>query len=179
MAGTGRGNTLPPEIRALKNDKAHAYLYKDIEYPQSAKDLASPPEHLSERAKQIFIEIRDRINRMYHCSSTYTEALVLYANNQEELEHLENYLRKNGHSYEDKKFIKTGKDTGIETCTIKKRPESDIYKCCKEYAKQMLIQFGLTGSARSKINMKALGTPDKAEQNPFTAFGKPKLIVNN
>ena len=49
----------------------------------------------------------------------------------------------------------------------------------REFEWLTVIQFGLTGSARSKINMKALGTPDKPEENPFASFGKPKLIVNN
>ena len=179
MAGTGRGNTLPPEIRELKNDKAHAYLYKDIEYPKAADDIAIPPERLTARAKEIFIELRDRINEMYHCSSTYTEALVLYANNQEELEALEKILMVKGHTYEERKYVKTVKNEGFETFSIRRRPECDIYKCCKEYAKQMLIQFGLTGSARSKINMKSLGKPDKPAENPFAAFGKPKLVASN
>lgn len=134
----------PPELRLLKNDKAHAHRYKDDNPPAPSASKAIVPDTLSERAKEIFAEIVQKIEEMYPCSETDAYALTLYANNHEQLEYLENYLRVNGITYESES------KWGI---LVKKRPEVDIHKQCKDFELRILAEFGLTPSARSRVNL--------------------------
>jgi len=93
---------------------------------------------------------------MYPCSRTDTYALTLYANNHEQLEFLENYLRVAGVSYttEDK----------FGNIQYKKHPEVEIHAACKTFELRILSEFGLTPSARAKVNLPK--TPEK-KKNAF------------
>jgi len=152
--GSGRKPD-PPHLRVLKNDKAHAHRYKDRNEPEPSDTRASAPASLSPDAKVFFDEMVERIEEMYPCSATDSWALVLYANNHEQLLYLENYLRVKGLTYES--------DTQWGT-TIKKRPEVEIHKQCKDFELRILTEFGLTPSSRARVNIPKKPEPKK---NPF------------
>lgn len=161
MSG-GRGNTTSPELRLLKNDKAHAHRNKDEATEVASSDkLPVAPKTLSERGKEIFYEIANTIEEMYPSSVLDTCALTLYAQNQDQLEYLERILRIQGVTYElyDKK-------TG--NVIFKPRPEVAMFEKCKTYAKNMLAEFGLTPNSRKKMNIKKKET---VKENPFAKLG--------
>ena len=145
--GGGRRPT-PPALRLLKNDKAHAHRYANRTEPIPSDSQAVAPDTLSERARELFEDFVRRVEEMYPCSETDMYSIVLYANNHEQLEYLENYLRENGLTYEETRYIKTGKDSGIETITVKKRPEVEIHKQCKDFELKILTEYGLTPSSQ-------------------------------
>lgn len=151
----------PPALRLLKNDKAHAHRYKNDSNPEPSSDKPIPPSHLSERAKEIFVEIVEKIEEMYPISATDEYALVLYANNQEQLEYLELYLRENGVTYEQ---------VSMHGSTMRKRPEVDVHTQCKATAMKILSEFGLTPVARARI--KHAPKKEDKKDNPFAKFDK-------
>ncbi|OGU82647.1 MAG: hypothetical protein A2W11_06145 [Ignavibacteria bacterium RBG_16_35_7] len=133
----------PAELRLLKNDKAHAHLDKNIETPKPSTSKAKPSPTLSERGIEIFYEMVNMIEESYPCSETDGQALTLYANNREQREYMEVFLRLHGVSY------CVVDSLGNEI--YKKRPEVDIHKQCKDFELAILRQFGLTPSSRSHI----------------------------
>ena len=141
MAGPGR-KPFPEHIRLLKNDVAHRHRYVGVNNPEPSSSKAVAPESLSPRAKVIFDEIVAEIEEMYPCSETDSRSLVLYANNHEQLEFLELYLRENGVTYEQ---------VSMHGSTWRKRPEVDMHKQCKDFELRILVEFGLTPSSRCKV----------------------------
>ena len=148
------------KIRLLKNDKAHAHRYKDVESVTGSFERPIAPDYLSDRAKEIFNEFVERVEQMYQVSDTDLDTFVLYANNQEQLEMLENVLRVEGVTYE----LPT--QYGI---TLKARPEVAMHKQCKDLQLRILKEFGLTPGSRSRVKI-----PKKVEkkENPFAAIGE-------
>lgn len=152
MSGAGR----PPNPIGLHVvDKAHAHRYKDIDELKPKKSRPKAPEYLSPRSKRIFDEFVDRLNDLGIVSETDLEIYIMYANNQEELEYLEDFLRKNGHSYAAE---------GLHTTTYKKYPESEVYKQCKDLKFKILSEFGLTPASRKRVKIEK---QKEKPQNPF------------
>lgn len=154
MAGTGRGNKTPPDLRVLRNDKAHQHRYKDedVEVRNPVSSL-EPPETLAERAKEIFTETVALLDKEYQLCEADVNILVIYSNNQEQLEALEMYLRENNVTYEEET------QWGYK---VHKRPEVDIHEKCKNTAVKILESF-------KKLPKKKVGT---GKANPFSAFSK-------
>jgi P27 family predicted phage terminase small subunit len=149
-------------LRLLRNDKAHAHRYKnnsDVE-PSSERPVA--PEYLSERAKEIFNDFVERIEDIAPASKTDLDIIVLYANNKEQLESYELYLRENGSTYEYHT---------VHSTSVKPRPEITMLKDCKTLQYQILKEFGLSPSSRSKVKVKP---KEVKKENPFAAVGKQK-----
>jgi P27 family predicted phage terminase small subunit len=139
-------NTQPPDLRILKNDRAHAHRHAGVESVEPSKSKAKPPKNLSIRAVEIFNEIVELIEEMYPCSKTDSYALGLYANNHEQLEYYEEFLKANGST-----FISTFR----EEETPKARPEYGMHKDCKALELKILAQFGLTPVSRNNVKIKA------------------------
>lgn len=136
-------------------DKAHRHRHKDE--PMGSDDKPIAPEHLSDRGKAIFAELTERLDEIGVASITDTYAIELYATNQEELEYLDAFLRLNGHTYE------TVND-------IKPRPECKRHKDCKDLKLKLLIEFGLTPSARARVKTTK---KENSVGNTWGAFGQP------
>ena len=145
----------PKAIRLLKNDKAHAYRYAGKEEPEPSETRPQAPEYLSVRATEIFEDFVMRIEEMYPASNTDLDIIVLYANNKEQLESYELTLRELGSVYET-------------VGGIRARPEVSMLKECKALQLHILREFGLSPSARSRINIK---TKAPKAENPFAAVG--------
>lgn len=146
-------------LRLLKNDKAHAHRDngKSSLTPSSNKPI--PPEYLSVRAKEIFIDFVDRIDELHPASETDLEAIILYANNKEELEWHELTLRTEGVVYEVPSLY------GV---TLKARPEVAMLKQCKDLQLKILKEFGLSPSSRKNIK---IAPKETKKENPFAAIG--------
>ncbi len=155
----------PRHIRLLKNDKAHAHRYANREEPIESPGRPHAPEYLSDRAREIFNDFVQRIDEMYPASETDLDIIVLYANNKEQLESYEMFLRKNGSTFEvlsppDKKGV-------MHAMSVRARPEVTMLKECKALQLRILTEFGLSPSSRSRVNLKK--PADKAE-NKFGAM---------
>lgn len=152
--GTNRGGGRRPDpvaLRLIKNDKAHAHRYANRDEPVPSDSRAVAPESLSPRAKELFEDFVQRVEEMYPCSETDSYSIVLYANNHEQLEYLENYLRVTGLSYTT--------DAGV----VKPHPEVMIHKQCKDFELKILTEYGLTPSSRARVPQK----PKAAVKNSF------------
>lgn len=149
-------------LRLLKNDKAHAHRYKDIVEPKASSQRPVPPYYLSDRARQIFLEFVDRIAEMYQPSQTDIDAIILYANNKEQLESYELFLRENGSTYEY--MTQYGSQ-------IKARPEVAMLEKCKSLQVSLMKEFGMSPCSRSRVKLKK---PTEKRVNPFSAVGKQK-----
>lgn len=151
------------KLRLLKNDKAHAHRYKDVIEPKGSSLRPEPPYDMSERAKQIFIEFVLRIEEMYQPSQTDVDCIALYANNKEQLESYELFLRENGSSYEyTDKFGNT---------VFKARPEVAMHERCKSLQIALMKEFGMSPKSRTTIKLKK---PAEKRVNPFSAVSKQK-----
>ena len=119
-------------LRLLKNDKAHAHRdnAKSALIPSSNKPI--PPEYLSVRAKEIFIDFVNRIDELHPASETDLDVIILYANNKEELESYELTLRLEGVVYEI---------SGLYGITLKARPEVTMLKQCKDLQLKILKEL--------------------------------------
>src|SRR5665648_19847 len=150
----------PKALRLLKNDKAHAHRFVGIEEPEPSSERARPPERMSERAIEIFEEFVKRVEELYPCSQTDAYAISLYANNQEQLESYELELRLEGST------VKVCNLEG-DIVSIKIHPLLGALEKCKALSLSILKEFGLTASARKKINIKPAA---KKDENPFAAL---------
>lgn len=146
-------------LRLLKNDKAHAHRdnNKSSLVPSSNKPV--PPDYLSVRAKEIFIDFVDRVEELNLASETDLDVIILYANNKEELESYELTLRTEGVTYEI---------NGLYGITLKARPEVAMLKQCKDLQLKILKEFGLSPSSRKNIKVKP---KEVKKENPFAAIG--------
>lgn len=149
-----------PELRLLTNDKAHAHRHKGNEELEPSSDLPVAPRTLSERGTEIFNEFVDLISQMYAPSKTDTDMIVTYANNQEQLESYEYTLRTEGSTYDFETQYSS---------SVKARPEVAMLHQCKTLKINMLAQFGLSPSSRSKVKIDK--TPGKKKANPFSEMG--------
>lgn len=157
MSGIPGAKPLPKQLRLLKNDKAHAHRYVGKEEPDPSNTSPLAPEYLSERATEIFNDFVCRVEEMYPVSETDMDILVLYANNKEQLESYELFLRTEGST------VTT--DTRYGT-SVKARPEIPMLKECKSLQLNILREFGLSPSSRSRIDL-SKGKKKKDKTNKF------------
>ena len=145
-------------LRLLKNDKAHAHRYADREEPNPSDTSPLAPHYLSERAADIFNDFVLRVEEMYPVSETDTDIVVLYANNKEQLESYELFLRTNGST------VETETRYGV---SVKARPEIAMLKDCKATQLKILMEFGLSPSSRSRVDLSKGKKKTGKKSNPF------------
>jgi len=158
----------PIELRLLKNDKAHAHRYVGKELPIPSSNRPVPPDDLCEREKEIFEDFVNRVEKMYTCSETDLPLILLYVSNQAQLESYENILRVKGSTFTKLAFNKDGEEIEVGEY---KRPEYSMLKDCKDFAKSVLTEFGLSPSSRSRIN---LPKKETVKENRFGTLSKTK-----
>lgn len=140
---------IPTYIQLLKNDKAHAHRRKDEPVPDS--DLPVAPETLSEAGTLIFERMVARLEELGIASSSHTEMLAMYANNQELSEWCQRYLSENGMSVE----CLNGRSYP--------RPEVGMLQDAQNRCLKILEQFGLSPSASVRVKIK----PPQKKANSF------------
>lgn len=138
----------PEHLRLLKNDKAHQHRYRNSDIDVAETDETEAPEEMSDRAKEIFVATVNMLQQNYQLSDVDIKVLVIYSNNQEQLEALEMFLRQEG--------------LCCETLHgAKERPEVKIHKDCKMLAVKMLESFKKLPKKKASV-----------AANPFSQFGK-------
>lgn len=149
----------PDYLRVV--DKAHAYRYKDN--VKAINEAPVAPDCLSPRGKEIFNEFVERIQDIGIASVTDTDIMVLYCKNQEEMEYLERFLIENGHTYTTE---------GPSGTQYKKYPQAELYNQCKAIKIKILLEFGLSPSARVRVKVQPKKNEEK--KNPFAALDQAK-----
>lgn len=158
----------PTALRLLKNDKAHTHRHKNKVEPLPSEERPMAPDYLSARAKEIFEDFVNRVEEMYPVSETDMDIIVLYANNKEQLEHYEFMLRTEGSTFDVWVLNKKGESF---VSGVRARPEVSMLKECKAMQLNILREFGLSPSSRTRVNIK----PKKKEKlNPFAVPGSKK-----
>lgn len=140
----------PPDLRLLKNDKAHAHRHVDKDKGNDCYldlDKVLPPEEMGSRAKEVFSDTLYKLTEQYQLNIFDIDVLVIYSNNQEQLEAMETLLRCEGVVYDTPHGIK-------------ERPEVKIHKDCKTIALKMLQDFKKLPKKQKAVN-----------SNPFAKFG--------
>ena len=165
------------DIRGLKNDKAHqARDARAREVDVSENTRPEVPLCLSARGREIFEDLLDRISELYEPTHTDLEAYILFANNKEQLEYYENYLRINGSTYsslvnEQSKRNNKEKYNDIQEAheIMRPRPEYKMHLDCKTLHLKLLDKFYLTQSSRKGVTFKTKKVEEK--KNKFAALG--------
>ena len=139
---------IPEHLRLLKNDKAHAHRYVTKDgFEGIDMNNVRPPSNMGEAAKKIFMETFNKLDENYQLSVLDIDLLVLYSNNQEQLEAVELILRQEGLCYET-------------SFGVKERPEVKIHNNCKMLSMKLIQEF-------KKFPRKT----KSAAENPFAKFG--------
>jgi P27 family predicted phage terminase small subunit len=132
--------------------------------PVAPGDLPRPPSYLSRRACEWFGTIRARIETMGYASSAHTEMLALVAMRIDEIEELNEDIKKNGHTYESCRVVGTG-DDAVEQVMIKANPAVSQRNEAMRHLQSLLAEFGLSPATMSKIRV-----PKKDEGNAWEGF---------
>lgn len=141
----------PTHLKILGGEtRPHRVNYDE---PSAQTGVASSPEWLSARATEIFAQISATLLGMSIASPDDQHALALLASRLEEVEILTAVIEDQGRTYLT--------DSGL----WKARPEVAQRSEAMRHAQSLLVEFGLTPSARSKVSV---GKPK--EQNPFGAL---------
>lgn len=153
-----RGKAPTPTHLAIV-DKSNACRHN--QQPEPSKDYPVPPEHLSDKAKEIFNRMVKRIEVLYPPSSSHTEMLAAYAEAEELVDHLDYLLRveRGGQlTYEG--------NNGI----IRAYPEVAMLNDARKRCIDILREFGLSPSSQRCVKVEK----KKAESNPFAEMQKKK-----
>jgi len=121
--------------------------------PSARIGEATAPEWLSARASEIFAQISATLLGMGISSPDDQAALALLASRLEEVEILTAVIEDQGRTY--------CTDAGL----WKARPEVSQRSEAMRHAQSLLVEFGLTPSARSKVSV-----GKTKESNPFGAL---------
>lgn len=150
-------------LRLLKNDKAHEHRHAGKVEMEPSLELPEAPASMPEREKEIFNDLLEIIGEMYTPSRTDLDMMILYCNNQTQLEHYEGILREEGSTIKVTKFNEQTEKEMI--LSVKARPEVAMLHSCKKLKIELLGHFGLSPLSRGKVKMqKATG---KKSDNPF------------
>lgn len=159
----------PIALRLLKNDKAHAHRYANREEPEGSLDRPIAPITLCEQEKIYFYEFVAKIEEMYPASATDTDFIAIYASAKAQADHLTMVLKEKGHTVEVPIVNQQKEIIGYKVAA---RPEVKMLNECRRTMLDIGQQFGMSASARCRINTKALKpATTKKEDNPFAKLG--------
>lgn len=126
--------------------------------PQPKADLPDAPEWLSARAAEIFLHLVGIIADMNIASASDTAMLAMAASRLEEVEICTAIIEDSGRTYQTKT-----KDGDV---MHRSRPEVAQRSEAMRHAQSLLVEFGLSPAARSKVTVNT-----QPEENPFKALG--------
>lgn len=119
-----------------------------------------PPEWFSAEQSEAFAMLAGRLRDIGLLSETHTEALTQASMRWVEIKTLDIFLRANGRTYET---VTASGDT-----MIRPRPEVLMLDAAQRHMQKLLVEFGLTPSAATKVKT----TATKPKANPFAALKK-------
>ena len=144
----------PSHLKMVQGHAGHRPINKAE--PTSDPKLPEPPQTLSARAKEIFLEVRERLIILGYASASHTEGLALLANRLEEVERCNEKLQGS---------LTYDTCNSVGETVYKPYPEVDIRNQAARHAHSLLAEFGLTPAAATKIVV-----PGKQKKNAFSAL---------
>ena len=150
MSKQGGRRPLPTAIKLLKGTYQSC---RDAPNAPAAEltTLPAPPEFLNERAAELFRNLAVVTSRMKVLSDEDAAMLALCALRLQEVEEHTFTIESEGYSYQ------------AENGLWKARPEVGMRNEAMRHAQSLLIEFGLSPAARSRVSAQI----GKTEANPF------------
>jgi len=146
----GGSRPLPTALKQLKGTHQSCRDAKDAP-PVNLMALPSPPDYLNQRAADIFRDLALVLHGMKVLSVEDSVMLGLLASRLEEVEEHTFTIESEGYSYVTEKGF------------VKSRPEVGMRNEAMRHAQSLLIEFGLSPAARSRVSASLGNKPD----NPF------------
>lgn len=140
-----RGRT--PLPRGIKEAAGLRKSQINREEPEPSTDLPEPPDWLSSEAKKVFLDLRERIQRMKFASADHTEMLALCAYSLVEVRELSKVIKKDGRTYSAKNR------NGV--LMVKHRPEVRLLVEAMRRSQTLLAEFGLSPAAQQRVRVTA------------------------
>ncbi len=146
----------PTKLKLLRGNPGKRSLPKNEPKPAPVVSL-EPPFHLSDDAKLYWRDLAPMLARLQLLTEGDVAALELLCETRAEWRQADDAIRDEGVVYE------TSTETG--STIVRPRPEVAMRAGAAMRIRQLLVEFGLTPSARSKV------TPaPKGEEDPLEKF---------
>lgn len=146
----GGSRPLPTALKQLKGTH-QSCRDADNSPPVNSGVMPAPPPHLNYRAAEIFRQLTVYLHGMKILSLEDTLMLGLLASRLQEVEEHTDTIESEGYVYLS--------DKGL----WKSRPEVGMRNEAMRHAQSLLIEFGLSPAARSRVSAQLGNKPD----NPF------------
>lgn len=146
----GGSRPLPTALKQLKGTH-QSCRDADNTPPVNLSAMPAPPEHLNYRAAEIFRQLSVYLHGMKILSVEDSIMLGLLAARLEEVEEHSSTIESEGYVYLTNKGL------------WKSRPEVGMRNEAMRHAQSLLIEFGLSPAARSRVSAQLGNKPD----NPF------------
>ncbi|MBY5863253.1 phage terminase small subunit P27 family [Rhizobium leguminosarum] len=147
----GGSRPLPTALKQLKGTHQSCRDADNAPAPNIPRFLPSPPEYLNYRAAEIFRELCVHLTQMKILNVEDVPMLSLLSSRLQEVEEHTETIESEGYSYLN--------DKGM----WKSRPEVAMRNEAMRHAQSLLIEFGLSPAARSRVSAAIGDKPD----NPF------------
>lgn len=132
---------------------------RDKHSPAPSEEIATPPDWLCDRAKEIFnMLVEKRLKPLGAASSTYTEAITDMAVALYDIEKCTKIIQENGYM---ENYMSS---QGYPATRV--RPEVQIKKDARNFLKSMYAEFGLTKVSGNKLPALPVGN----EEDDFKDF---------
>jgi P27 family predicted phage terminase small subunit len=154
----------PTSIRLLRGNPSGRALNKDEPIPPEG--VAKPPDWLTGRSKELWTRIAPILTRMKVLTSADPDALALLCDAYAEYLGARDVVRGEGATYESRQFQMDEAGNTVEKVMIRPRPEVAMAQDAWKRVRQMMQEFGLTPSSRSRIEVP--GATEEAD--PFVAW---------
>lgn len=141
----------PTVVRLLKGNPGRRPLNKDEPVPPAG--IAKPPQWLKGRSHQVWELLAPILARMKVLSSADAHALALLCDAYAEYLDARDVVRKDGATYESRHFQMDEAGHTVEKVMIRPRPEVAMAQDAWKRVRQMMQEFGLTPSSRSRIEI--------------------------
>jgi P27 family predicted phage terminase small subunit len=146
----GGSRPLPTALKQLKGTH-QSCRDADNSPPVNLGVMPAPPEHLNYRAAEIFRQLTVYLHGMKILSLEDSLMLGLLASRLQEVEEHTDTIESEGYVYLTNKGL------------WKSRPEVGMRNEAMRHAQSLLIEFGLSPAARSRVSAQLGNKPD----NPF------------
>lgn len=143
---------LPSQLKVVTGNRGRRPINE--KEPKPTKGIPDCPSFLTPTAKVAYREISEDLNRMGILTLADKKALELLCDAYSEWRKARDFVRKHGMTYESKTV--TGEDADGNTVTSilwRRRPEVDIASNAWKRIKSMLVEFGLTASSRTRLEV--------------------------
>ena len=139
----------PTSLKLVKGNPGRRKLNE--KEPQPAKNIPSPPAHMSDEAKVAWGRLTVLLDRMGVLTEADTYALERLAECYSEILDCQAIIREHGRTYETESYGGGTGDDAVHNTMHRPRPEVGMLADADRRFKSYLVEFGLTPAARTKV----------------------------